>query len=102
MGEEVRRQVGIEIYGRLVDTHYDNSIASLSPLDCMVSLVSTRTALYFMSEYDWAGLDAVEDHDNVYDKLKCCDCGEVEPAGGRRIQDLQQQRALCSRRSAIF
>lgn len=30
MGEEVRRQVGIEVYSRLVDTHYDNSIASLS------------------------------------------------------------------------
>lgn len=68
----------------------------------MVSLVSTRKAIYFLGKYDWAGVEVVEDHDNVYDKLKCCDCGEVEPMGERRIQDLQQQKTLCSRRSAIF
>lgn len=55
-----------------------------------------------MGKYGWAGVDVVEDHDNVHDKWKCCDCGEVEPAGGRRMQDLQQQRTLCSRRFAIF
>ena len=37
--KEIRRQVGIEIHGRQVNTHDDDSIASLSRLDRTVSLV---------------------------------------------------------------
>lgn len=40
--EEGRRQVGVEIHGRLIDTDYDDRIATLSPL---ISLVSTGKAL---------------------------------------------------------
>ena len=81
MCEEVRRQVGIEIHGRLVDTHYDDSIASLSSLGCMVSLVPTRQALCFMNKYDWAEVVAVGDHDNAYDKMKCEKLGVREEGG---------------------
>ena len=43
MCEEFRRQVGIEVDGRLVDAHYDDRIANLS-LDGMVSLVMDETS----------------------------------------------------------
>ena len=57
MCEEFRREVGIEVDGRLVDTHYDDSIANLS-LNGMVSLVPPRPALFFVNEYNWAGGDS--------------------------------------------
>ena len=56
MCEKVRRQVGVQVHGGLVDTHYDDGIASLSSLDCTVSLVTVRQALCSMANYDWTGV----------------------------------------------
>ncbi len=54
-GEEGRRQVGIEIHGRLVDTDNHDSIATLST-SVELSAIYQGPELCCTSKYDWARL----------------------------------------------
>ena len=101
MCEEFGREVGIEVDGRLVDTHYDDSIANLS-LNRMVSLVSPRPALCFVNKYNWARGIVVGDHDDKSNKMARLIAEKLRVRKERGLRNVQRQSTLYNRQSATF